>query len=116
MNVITNTFVGLKCLRKIKIQIFYDHVDHIGFHIVIGMSNGSTFVGLHCWTNNVRQFDPSLTSNLPRKHNMLFQRSPQNFGTIALNLHNSGLMTSCANHQSFSPANKDLGNQRDRID
>ena len=25
------------------------------------MSNGSTFVSPHCWTNNVRQFDPSLT-------------------------------------------------------
>ena len=25
------------------------------------MSNGPTFVSLHCWTNNVRQFDPSLT-------------------------------------------------------
>ena len=25
------------------------------------MSNGSTFVGLHCWTNNVLQVDPSLT-------------------------------------------------------
>ena len=24
------------------------------------MSNGSTFVSPHCWTNNVRQFDPSL--------------------------------------------------------
>ena len=24
------------------------------------MSNGSTFVRPHCWTNNVRQFDPSL--------------------------------------------------------
>ena len=23
------------------------------------MSNGSTFVSLHCWANNVRQFDPS---------------------------------------------------------
>ena len=25
------------------------------------MSNGSTFVRLPCWTNNVRQFDPSLS-------------------------------------------------------
>ena len=24
------------------------------------MSSGSTFVRRHCWTNNVRQFDPSL--------------------------------------------------------
>ena len=24
------------------------------------MSNGSTFVHLHCWTNNVRQFAPAL--------------------------------------------------------
>ena len=27
------------------------------------MSNGSTFVSLHFWTNNVRQFDPSLTGH-----------------------------------------------------
>ena len=26
------------------------------------MSNGSTFVSPHCWTNNVRQFDPSLSN------------------------------------------------------
>ena len=25
------------------------------------MLNGSTFVSSHCWTNNVRQFDPSHT-------------------------------------------------------
>ena len=60
MNVITHTFVGLKCLTETKIQILYDHVDHTRFHIVDGMSNDSTFVSLHCWTNNVRQFDPSL--------------------------------------------------------
>ena len=24
------------------------------------MSNGSTFLSSHCWTNNVRQFDPTL--------------------------------------------------------
>ena len=34
MNVITNTFVGLKCLTETKIQILYDHVDHTRFHIV----------------------------------------------------------------------------------
>ena len=34
VNVITNTFVGLKCLTEIKIQILYDHVDHTRFHIV----------------------------------------------------------------------------------
>ena len=27
------------------------------------MSNASTFVSLHCWTKNVRQFDPSLCVN-----------------------------------------------------
>ena len=31
-------------------------------HCWDGMSNGSTFVHLHCWTNNVCQFGPSLTS------------------------------------------------------
>ena len=34
VNVITNTFVGLKCLAEIKIQILYDHVDKTCFHIV----------------------------------------------------------------------------------
>ena len=33
MNVITHTFVGLKCLTETKIQILYDHVDHTRFHI-----------------------------------------------------------------------------------
>ena len=34
LNVITHTFVGLKCLTETKIQILYDHVDHTRFHIV----------------------------------------------------------------------------------
>ena len=34
MNVITHTFVGLKCLTETKIQILYDHVDHTRFYIV----------------------------------------------------------------------------------
>ena len=34
MNVITHTFVGLKCLTETKIQILCDHVDHTCFHIV----------------------------------------------------------------------------------
>ena len=34
MNVMTHTFVGLKCLTKTKIKILYDHVDHKRFHIV----------------------------------------------------------------------------------
>ena len=34
MNVITYTFVGLKCLTETKIQILCDHVDHTHFHIV----------------------------------------------------------------------------------
>ena len=38
MNVITHTFVGLKCLTETKIQILCDHVDHTHdhtrFHIV----------------------------------------------------------------------------------
>ena len=34
MNVIANTFVGLKCLTETKIQILDDHVDHTRFHIV----------------------------------------------------------------------------------
>ena len=61
--VITHTFVGLKCLTETKIQILCYHVDYTRFHIVDwdGMLNGSTFVSPHCWTNNVRQFDPSLT-------------------------------------------------------
>ena len=34
VNIITHTFVGLKCLTETKIQILCDHVDHTRFHIV----------------------------------------------------------------------------------
>ena len=34
MNLITHTFVGLKCLTETKIQILCDNVDHTRFHIV----------------------------------------------------------------------------------
>ena len=34
VNVITHTFVGLKCLTETKIQILCDHVDHTSFYIV----------------------------------------------------------------------------------
>ena len=34
MDVITNKFVGLKCLTETKIQILQDHVDHTRFHVV----------------------------------------------------------------------------------
>ena len=34
MNVITHTFVGLKCLTETKIQILCNHVNHTRFHIV----------------------------------------------------------------------------------
>ena len=34
MNIIMQTFVGLKCLIETKIQILCDHVDHTRFHIV----------------------------------------------------------------------------------
>ena len=34
MNIITHTFVELKCLTETKIQIFYDHVEDTCFHIV----------------------------------------------------------------------------------
>ena len=34
VNVITHTFVGLKCLTETKIQILCDHVNHTRFHIV----------------------------------------------------------------------------------
>ena len=36
------------------------------------MSNGSTFVSPHCWTNNVRQFDPSLGTNFVYFANKIF--------------------------------------------
>ena len=57
MNVITNKFVGLKCLTETKIQILYDHVDHTRFQIV---EMGRQIVQLLSACNNVRQFDPSL--------------------------------------------------------
>ena len=34
MNVITHTFVGLKCLTETKIQILCDHVSHTRLHTV----------------------------------------------------------------------------------
>ena len=34
MNVITHTFVGLKCLTETKIQILCDHVSHTPLHTV----------------------------------------------------------------------------------
>ena len=34
VNIITHTFVGLKCLTETKLQILCDHVDHTRFHIV----------------------------------------------------------------------------------
>ena len=34
VNVMTRTFVGLKCLTETKIQLLCDHVDHTRFHIV----------------------------------------------------------------------------------
>ena len=46
MDVITSTFVGLKCLKETKIQILYDHVDHTRFHIV---KVGGTFDKVLDW-------------------------------------------------------------------
>ena len=34
VSIITNKFVGLKCMAETKIQILYDHVNHTRFHIV----------------------------------------------------------------------------------
>ena len=34
VNVITHTFVGLKCLTETKVKILCDHVDHTRFHTV----------------------------------------------------------------------------------
>ena len=34
VNVITHTFVGLKCLTETKIQILCDHVSHTRLHAV----------------------------------------------------------------------------------
>ena len=63
VNVLTNTFVGLKCLTGIKIQILFDHVDLTRFHIVRMGCQMAQLLSAYivCRTNNVRQFD-SLTS------------------------------------------------------
>ena len=37
MNVITHTFVGLKCLTETKIQILCDHVSHTRLHNTVEM-------------------------------------------------------------------------------
>ena len=60
VNVITHTFVGLKCLTETKLQILCDHVDHTRFHIVemgcqIVQLLSAHIVGQQCY-----QFDPSL--------------------------------------------------------
>ena len=36
VNVITHTFVGLKCLTETKIQILCDHVSHTRLHTEMG--------------------------------------------------------------------------------
>ena len=46
VNVITHTLVGLKCLTSCWSHTFPHHWG--------GMSNGSTSVSPHCWTNNIR--------------------------------------------------------------
>ena len=61
-------------MTEIKIQILCDHVDHTRFHIV---EKGCQMVQLlsaqNCWTNNVRQFDPSqsLKSGKTRKSGLV---------------------------------------------
>ena len=41
-------------------------ITHVSTLLADGMSNGSIFVSLHCWTNNVHQFDPSLRHALTK--------------------------------------------------
>ena len=62
VNVITHTLVGLKCLTETKIQILCDHVDHRRFHIVETGCQMVQLLSAHIVrTNNIRQFDPSLS-------------------------------------------------------
>ena len=68
MNVITHTFVGLKCLTESKIQILCDHVSHTRLHTV---EMGCQMVQLSA--NNVCQFDLSLCP--PKRLTHLYQRS-----------------------------------------
>ena len=60
VNVITNKFVGLKCLTETKIQRFYNHVDQTRFDIV---EMGCQMVQLLS-AYNVHQFDLNLTTRI----------------------------------------------------
>ena len=61
MNVITHTFVGLKCLTETKIQILCDHVDHTRFHIVEMGFQMVQLLSAHIVGPTIfRQLEPSL--------------------------------------------------------
>ena len=67
VNVITYTFVGLKCLTETKIPILCDHVGHTRFHIdEMGCQMVQLLSAHISWTNNVREFDPSLKGIFPK--------------------------------------------------
>ena len=66
-DVITYTFVGLKCLTETKIPILCDHVGHTRFHIdEMGCQMVQLLSAHISWTNNVREFDPSLKGIFPK--------------------------------------------------
>ena len=58
------------------------------------MSNGLTFVSPHCWTNNVRQFDPSLK---PGFHKANFDHDSDRFSVKTKRL--AGRMTAQPHHR-----------------
>ena len=68
MNVITHTFVRLKCLTETKIQSLYDHVDHTRFHSVemgcqmVQLLAATMFVNL-TQPNNTLSANPTLLTS-----------------------------------------------------
>ena len=73
MNVITHTFVGLKCLTETKIQILCYNVNHTHFHIVEMGCQTVQLLSAHIVGHLVRQFDPSLKI----VHHEKFEAIPQ---------------------------------------
>ena len=64
--------------------------SHTFPHCWDGISNGSTFVSPHCWTNNVRQFTPAEENRLHHAVGFLHRSSLQDsrFYLLKLKLYN----------------------------
>ena len=64
VNVITHTFVGLKCLTETKMQILCDHFDQTCFHIVEMGCQMVQLLSANIVRPTMWEFDPSLTETV----------------------------------------------------